>query len=422
MAVVCSSCGAPGTEGALYCSQCGSTLDGAVPLIELAPDAPSARVQSVEVVSEPGVRARWVVLALVAGAVLGLAGWSLLSNDGDEPAAAPVPVTTAVDRAVSTTARPATTERTPTTTRTTTTTTTVPRGPVLGEEVGAVLVSVGTNGRLQALDLDTGEVTLSDVEGRNGVVVFEGQLVVADQCRAWSVLDPLTLDSIRPLTECGFDTWTHPVTAFVDYSSGVSPYGFGRMLVGDGSGGVIEVQMPEIESAYPTHFSSGMVLWDVAGAGMVRQDATTGELTSYADGRLIMAVADTILWQTCVVDLTCTTWLGTPSEPQARNVTTALPQGYRVSSLAPDGTKAILSEVNTGRTEIVDLNTGAIIELPVWLEGYDASWTPDGHWIVAQNYSGSAAGVRAISTLDGSVRDLPGVAVGRGPLAIVEKP
>ena len=176
---------------------CGAPTDQAIELIELVRDEPAPVVADDVVGREPGRGGRWLVLALGALAALGLGTWALGDGDDAEPERAG-PTTTRPSTITVTTARPR-----PPTTRPPRTTTTLPPGPVLGEPVGAVLVGTGHDGRIAALDLDTGELRRGE-DRIQGAVVHRGTPVVDDGCGSWSVLDVETLTLGPELTPCGW--------------------------------------------------------------------------------------------------------------------------------------------------------------------------------------------------------------------------
>lgn len=278
-------------------------------------------------------------------------------------------------------------------------------GQVLGVDVGASLVSTDFDGRLFALDLDSGILTRSRVRTGNYVTI-SGRLAVQNGCGGWQIVDVpsfatsqelIGCDSYQPLGQLGAETMFF---ARPDSDSAEN------VLVDDGNGGLATVRLATHPPSSIATYFGGRVLINRNDAELMWVDPATDEVERYADGKLLAASPGGVLWSdSCGSDGRCRVWFGTPDDARLHQFVVEpfnLDQPVRITA---DGSRAVFFKPNDV-LRIVTTETGHARELPnPGLSPDTATWSPDGLWLLQT----SGADIIALNTLNGRVVEFEGI-------------
>ena len=410
-------CGAEYSPAASYCSSCGAPVrDGADVLDPLgAGTNPRPTLQEAE--PEPPRRTVTFITAVVALAVLALAGRSFAGRvAGDEDTAPPTAAIPGdeISASTSTQAPPSTT-----TSRPGRFVDGLP-GPLFENEIGAFLVSTNFDGRIIAVDLDTSELIASRIR-TGSFIVFDGRLLTQTGCGGWTTVNLPTMSFGEEVIGCGDYQPLAQTGGATSMFAQHDPSGPSSVLIADGTGGTIEVVADVATSVFTPLAHEQRLLLDVPGAGLVWFDGSTGLTEPYADGQLIGAGATGVVWSTCTADLECSSWFGTPSEPRSVQLDIDLAPGTGVARLAPNGSVAIFFP-NSGTTvQVIDLATGISTRIEgAGIDGTGSDWSPDGRWIFDQ----ADDQVRSLELATGRTVDFTAVPgdVSPGWLSLIAKP
>lgn len=278
-------------------------------------------------------------------------------------------------------------------------------GQVLGVGVGASLVSTDFDGRLFALDLDSGILTRSQIRTGN-FVTLAGQLVVQNGCGGWQIIDVpsftptgelIGCSSYLPGAQLGAETMF-----FAEPDSGEDQ----NVLINDGNGGLAVVQLDgDLPSSVAT-VSDGRLLIDRPGNEMIWIDPITNETESYANGQLLAAGPGGILWSnSCDSSGTCLVWFGSPEDSQLRQFVVKPFDLDRPTRINPKGSRAVFFK-SDDVLRIVTTETGHAREIAnPGISAANATWSPDGLWLLET----SGANIVALNTLNGRSLEFEGV-------------
>ncbi len=278
-------------------------------------------------------------------------------------------------------------------------------GQVLGVDVGASLVSTDFDGRLFALDLDSGILTRSQIRTGN-FVTLAGQLVVQNGCGGWQIIDVpsftpsgelIGCSSYLPVGQLGAET-----LFFAEPDSGEDQ----DVLIDDGNGGLAVVQLDGDPPSSVATVSDGRVLIDRAGVELVWIDPITNETESYANGQLLAAGPGGILWSnSCDSSGTCRVWFGTPDDPRLNQFVVEPFDLDRPTRINPEGSRAVFFKPDDV-LRIVTTETGHAREIAnPGISAAGATWSPDGLWLLET----SGANIVALNTLNGRFVEFEGV-------------
>ena len=294
-----------------------------------------------------------------------------------------------------------------------------PGGPVLGASVDAIAVSTDFEGRLVALDLDSGQLTRTAI--RTGTFIsVDGRLMVQTGCGGWQLFDPTTLTPVRDLIGCGP---YHPVGqrgADVNLLARTDGDSAGELLVADGRGGMLAAVLPDVELSTIVAMSEARLLMD-DGTGQLRWiEPATGELTPYVDGELIEAGPGGVLWMSCGRPASCEVWFGDAEEPRVRRLAVEAGGTVPAARLDDRGARAVFFESDES-LRIVELDSGQ----ERWVENpgitwSTATWSPDGRWLLDPQ----GRVVLAVDVIDGTAVQFDGIPgdVSPGWVAVIERP
>ncbi len=280
-------------------------------------------------------------------------------------------------------------------------------GQVLGVDVGASLVSTDFDGRLFALDLDSGVLTRSRVRTGNFVTI-SGRLAVQNGCGGWQIVDIpsfatsqelIDCDSFQPLGQLGAET------LFFARPDG-DPDAAENILVDDGNGGLAAIRLATHPPSSIATYSSGRVLINRDDDELVWVDPATDEVESYAEGKLLAASPSGVLWSdACGPDGRCHVWFGTQDDARLHQFVVEpfnLDQPVRINA---DGSRAVFFKPD-GVLRIVTTETGHARELPnPGITPDTATWSPDGLWLLQT----SGANIVALNALNGRVVEFEGI-------------
>lgn len=294
-----------------------------------------------------------------------------------------------------------------------------PGGPVLGMSVDAIAVSTDFEGRIVALDLDSGRVTRTPI--RTGTFVsVDGRLVVQTGCGGWQLLDPTTLTPSRDLIGCGP---YHPVGqrgADVNLFARSDRDSAGELLIADGEGGMLAAVLPDVEISTIAAISEARLLIDDGTGQLHWIEPATGASTAYVEGRLIEAGPGGVLWLACDGPAGCEVWFGTADEPRIRRLAVEPSGEVPVARLDDRGTRAVFFEADDA-LRIVELDGGRErrVENP-GIRWSTSTWSPDGRWLLDPQ----GPVVLALDAIDGRVVRFDGVPgdVSPGWVAVIERP
>ncbi len=275
-------------------------------------------------------------------------------------------------------------------------------GPVLGVEVGASVVSTDFDGRLFALDLDSGILTRSQIRTGNFVTVA-GRLVVQTGCGGWQAIelpsfvpsdDLIECSSYLPLGQRGAET---SVFAHADADRGA--------LVEDGQGGLAFVELIDDQPSSVAAVSGGRLLLD-RGDELVWVDPLTNQVDPYADGHLLAASPGGVLWSnSCELDASCRVWFGSQDVAQLRQFVVKPFDLGSPTRLNRDGSRAVFFKPDD-ILRIVTTETGHARELSnPGISPASSTWSPDGLWLLET----SGANVLALNTLNGRYLEFEGI-------------
>ncbi len=428
----CRQCTAAVPAGANFCLECGVSV---TPLVVdlLGGDEPPL-LSGTDVTPHPR-RGLWAVLALFAAMVLVL--WGLtrgVDRPNDEPLGAEVPEDrlAAVDPTTSTTVV-ATTASTTTGAPTTTSEQLFVNnaaGPVLGEDVGGVLVRIGGS-TMQRVDLSTGAIERIDLEhlvffdGPDSGIVVDGKIVAISASGSVVIITDLSDGSqLEPLSisadsvdmdvagRAGVDSvWlaTHPEADQISAAIEVDFAGEVRRRV-------------EIPRPFGIRWAEGDNLILDSPDGTWLYDTATGE-TVRMPGQVVAFEPGFVITSSCDESLECDVLLDQGNGPEMVDWLSASDDFDGPIDVSPDLSGALLHTYTQagGYFTFVDLHTGARVDLGnLRIDPYNGVvWVEGSRWIIGQS-EGSLATL-AIDTQTGTQVDLalPRLRTSRSLLAFI---
>jgi hypothetical protein len=292
--------------------------------------------------------------------------------------------------------------------------------PVLGVEIDAIAVSTGFDGRLVAVDLNSGIVTRSRVRAGSFVTV-DGSLAIQTGCGGWQIIEVPSFDSGRELVGCDSYRPAAQLGGDVVFFSRVDTGGPGDLLMSDGRGGLTSVGIDDLAPESLVSVTNGRLLLETESGEIVWTDAETGVTELYVEGELLAAGPDGVLWtRSCEEGGRCEVWFGTPDDPfLSMFVVDSFHSGLPVR-LNYDASRAVFFKEDDV-LRVLTIETGHARELlnPGVSAGV-ATWSPDGLWLLEE----SKAIVIALNTLTGKSVEFAGVPgdVSPGWIAMVGKP
>jgi hypothetical protein len=426
----CRECGAALPGGANFCVECGASV---APLVVdlLGVDEPLLSGSDVTAYSRRGL---WAVLGLFAGMVLVLRGLTRgVDRPNDEPLGAETPEEGigAVDPATSTTA--VTTTASPTTGTPTTGTPTAgvqtttseqlfvndAAGPVLGEDVGGVLVRLGGS-IMQQVDLSTGAIERINLEhsvyfsdeGQSGIVVngnavtwspLLGTLITVTDLSNGSQRQP------RDITDENEPFFRHVAGRAGEDSVWLatdSDFGWIREAIEVDVEGEVRRRV-EIPRQFEIRGAEGDDLILDSPDGSWRYDTDTG-VAVRMPGPVLAFAPGFVITSSCDESLQCELLLDQGNGPEVVDWLSASDEFDDPIDVSPDGSGALLHTDTQGNREFtyIDLHTGSRVDLGnlpidpdrgvVWVEG--------SRWIIGQNDGSNRT--FAINTETGTQVDL----------------
>jgi len=290
-------------------------------------------------------------------------------------------------------------------------------GPVLGVAVGAVAISTDFDGRITALDLDSGVVTRTSI--RTGAfVTVNGKLVVQTGCGGWRTVDIPEYTLGDNLIGCGSYKPVGQRGADAFFFARPDPSGAGEVLIADGQGGVVATILAGVAtSAYAT-VSDDQVLIQAADSQLVWIQTSSGEPRRYTDGELIESGPGGVLWADCAASTECEVWLGTPERARLNRYAIQSGNGQFQARINDLGTRAVFF-LEDDILRIVTLETGHArqVENP-GIDWATATWSPDGLWLLDT----LGTEVIAFNTINGRTVRFDGIPgdVSPGWIALIE--
>jgi hypothetical protein len=292
--------------------------------------------------------------------------------------------------------------------------------PVLGVEVDAIAVSTDFDGRLVALDLDSGVVTRSRIR-TGSFVTIDGRLAIQTGCGGWRIIDLPSFSNGPELVSCDSYRPTGQLGGDAVFFTRVNTGGPGDLLMSDGEGGLTTVRIDNLAPESLVSVTNGRLLLETESGEIVWADAETGATELYVEGDLLAGGPQGILWtRSCEQGGRCEVRFGTPDDPWlSMFVVDAFHSGLSVR-LNHDGSRAVFFKEDDV-LRILTIETGHARELPnPGVSPRTATWSPDGLWLVEE----SRTTVLALNTLNGRSVEFVGVPgdVSPGWIAMVEKP
>jgi len=431
----CRQCTAVVPAGAKYCLECGASVTLLV--VDLLGVDESPLPTGTDVTPHPR-RGLWAVLALVAGMVLVL--WGLtrgVDRPNDEPLGAEVPEEGigAVDPATSTTA--VATTASPTTGAPTTTSeegfVNDAAGPVLGEDVGGVLVIISRL-IMYKIVLSTGTVERIDLEhpvypGPESDTVVNGNLVSLSISGNTLIITDLFNGSQleRPLFLHSVDL----VDAHVAGRASVDSVWLATSREPGQASAAIEVDLDgevrrrvEIRKPFSIRWAKGDELILESPDGSFRYDAATG-VAVRMPGAVLAFEPGFVITSSCDESLRCDVRLDQGSGPEVVDWLSASDVFDGSIELSPDLSGALLhvygSQGGAVEFTFIDLHTGSRVDLgEPGIEPYlGVVWVEGSRWIIGQDESPNRT--VAIDTETGTQVDLafPRPIISRSFLAFI---
>lgn len=293
--------------------------------------------------------------------------------------------------------------------------------PVLEVLTGAIAISTDFDGRITALELDSGVVTRTSI--RTGAfVTVDGELVVQTGCGAWRTVkipeytlghDLIGCGSYQPIGQRGAD---------VVFFARPDPDGVGvrDVLISDGDGGVLAATVAEAATGAYATVSDGRVLIQGPDSELVWVQTGSGESTHYARGTLIESGPGGVLWADCETSTTCEVWFGTPEQARVNRFAIQSRGGEFLARINDGGSRAVFF-LEDEILRIVTLETGHAREVEnPGIHWSTATWSPDGLWLLGPK----GTDVVALNTLNGRTIRFDGQPgdVSPGWVALIEGP
>lgn len=278
-------------------------------------------------------------------------------------------------------------------------------GPVLGVDVGASVVSTDFDGRLFALDLDTGILTRSQIRTGNFVTVA-GRLAVQNGCGGWEVIDVPRFTVSAELIGCSSFLPIDQVGAEALVFAETEPSPNQDLLFDDGDGGLVRIQLGDHPASSVVTVAGGRVLLEQPGGELVWLDPETNTIESYANGRLLAAGPGAVLWtDSCDPEGTCVVWFGRPDNPKIHLFAVDSFDVDLPTRINPDGSRAVFFKTQ-GVLRIVSTETGHAREVKnPGVSATGSTWSPDGLWLLET----SGGNIVALNTLNGRSVEFEGV-------------
>lgn len=278
-------------------------------------------------------------------------------------------------------------------------------GRVLGVDVGASVVSTDFDGRLFALDLDSGILTRSLVRTGNFVTV-SGRLAVQNGCGGWQIIDIPSFTASQELIDCNSYHPLGQLGAETFFFTRPDPDSGQEILVDDGNGGLASVRLATDPPSSVATYSGGRLLINRDDAELLWVDPATDEVEKYADGKLLAASPGGVLWSdACGTNDVCRIWFGTQDDARLHQFVVQPFDLDRPTRLNPDGSRAVFFKPDDV-LRIVTTETGHARELPnPGITPDTATWSPDGLWLLQP----SGAQIVALNTLNGRVVEFEGI-------------
>jgi hypothetical protein len=292
--------------------------------------------------------------------------------------------------------------------------------PVLGVEIDAIAISTGFDGRLVAVDLDSGIVTRSRIRAGNFVTV-DGSLAIQTGCGGWQIIEVPSFDSGRELVGCDSYRPAAQLGGDVVFFTRVDTGGPGDLLMSDGRGGLTSVGIDDLAPESLVSVTDGRLLLETESGEIVWTDSETGVTELYVEGELLAARPHGVLWtRSCEEGGRCEVWFGTPDDPFLSMFVVDSYHSNLPVRLNHDASRAVFfKEDNVLR--VLTIETGHARELPnPGVSAGLATWSPDGLWLLEE----SKAVVIALNTLNGRSVEFAGVPgdVSPGWIAMLAKP
>ena len=292
-------------------------------------------------------------------------------------------------------------------------------GPILNVPMAATAISTDFDGRLTALDLDSGVVTRTAI--RTGAFVKAGkQLVVQTGCGAWQVVEIPEYTLGDQLIGCGSYRPIKQRGADAVFFASLGPDGESEVVMADGDGGVVDTTMADVEPLAYVTASQGRVLIQAADSHLVWFQTRTGESTHYTDGTLIEAGPGGALWSDCETWPSCAVWFGTPEQARVNRFMIESRDGEFLARINDSGSRAVFF-LEDETLRIITLETGHAREVEnPGIEWSTATWSPDGLWLLDP----MGRDVVALNTLNGRTVRFDGVPgdVSPGWIALIADP
>jgi hypothetical protein len=392
----CRECETALTHGAKYCLECGAAFTPMVLDLLGFEDAPLPT--GADVAPHPR-RGLWAVLGLFAGMVLGL--WGLtrgVDRSNDEPLGAEIPEEgiAAVDLTSSTTVA-ATTASTTTAASTTTSerlfVNDVP-GPVLGDDVAGVLVSI-SGLIMQQVDLSTGAIQRIDLEHavytedpQSGIVVNGSLVALSGRAIFITDLSNGSQREPRDITDGSF-------SGHVAGRASVDSVWLATYPEPDLTSEAIEVDLDgeirrraEIPRPFEIRWAEGDELILESPDGSFRYDTATG-VAVRMPGAVLAFEPGFVLTSSCDDSLQCEVRLDQGSGPEVVDWLSASDMFDGSIDLSPDLSGALLHTYTQEGAEFtfIDLQTGSSVDLGnLRIDPYrGVVWVEGSPWIIGQD-------------------------------------
>lgn len=276
-------------------------------------------------------------------------------------------------------------------------------GPVLDVSIGAIMISTDFDGRITALELDSGNVTRTPIR-TSAFVTVDGQLVVQTGCGAWQTVEVPEFTLGEQLIGCGSYQPAEQRGADVVFFTDIGPSGAREVVVADGGGGIGAANPAVAPWPYKTA-ADGRVLVQATESELAWVEPTSGDSLNYADGRLIESGPGGVLWADCETSTNCGVWFGTPQHARVHRYAVDSSDGEFLARINNKGSRAVFF-LEDDVLRIVTLETGHAREVANPGIGWStATWSPDGLWLLDP----VDADVVALNTLNGRTARFEGV-------------
>lgn len=289
-------------------------------------------------------------------------------------------------------------------------------GPVLGVSTGAIAISTDFDGRITALELDSGVVTRTSI--RTGAfITVDGTLVVRTGCGAWQKVEIPEYELGDNLIGCGSYRPIGQRGAEVVFFASVEADRAGAVLIADRHG-VVGVNLTDVAASVQAPVSEDRFLTQAAESELIQVRTSSGEPEYYTDGKLIDSDAGGVLWADCATSTSCDVWFGTAAQARVRRYRVESQDGTFLARINNDGSRAVFF-LDNDILRIVSLETGHARELEnPGVEWSTATWSPDGLWLLDP----LGTDVVALNTLNGRTVRFDGVPgdVSPGWVALIE--